>query len=100
MQLHVVNKSPFEKNTLESCLQHAKKGSSILFIEDGIYAALNSGEFSGKIKSTLTNYKIYALEPDVSARGMNGKIIDGIKLIDYNGFVDLATEHDVVQSWL
>ncbi len=100
MQLHVVNKSPFEKSTLDSCLRHAKKGSSILFIEDGIFAALSNSNFSEKIKNTLKNINIYALEPDVSARGMNSKVMDGIKLIDYSGFVDLAVEHNVVQSWL
>ncbi len=100
MQLHIVNKSPFEKSTLDSCLQHAKKGSSILFIEDGIFAALSKGKFSEKIKTALQNINIYALEPDISARGMNNKVMDGIKLIDYNGFVDLAVEHDAVQSWL
>ncbi|NOX42376.1 MAG: sulfurtransferase complex subunit TusB [Gammaproteobacteria bacterium] len=100
MQLHVVNKSPFEKSTFESCLLHVKKGSSILFIEDGIFAALNKGKFSEKVKNALENYKIYALEPDVNARGMKNKVMDGIKLIDYSGFVDLAAEHDAVQSWL
>ncbi|MBF0334232.1 MAG: sulfurtransferase complex subunit TusB, partial [Alphaproteobacteria bacterium] len=38
--LHTVNKSPFEKNALESCLSHAVEGASILLIEDGVYAAL------------------------------------------------------------
>lgn len=40
MLLHTVNKSPFERNALESCLQHAKKGSSVLLIEDGVYGAI------------------------------------------------------------
>ena len=38
--LHTVNKSPFERNTLETCLSLAKKGSSILLFEDGVYAAV------------------------------------------------------------
>ncbi|MEE8289418.1 MAG: DsrH/TusB family sulfur metabolism protein, partial [Nitrosomonadaceae bacterium] len=36
--LHIINKSPFEKNSLDTCLRLAKKGSAILFIEDAIYA--------------------------------------------------------------
>ncbi len=43
--LHTVNKSPFEKNNLESCLRYAKSGSAILLIEDGIYAALAGTTF-------------------------------------------------------
>jgi len=42
MILHTVNKSPFEKNTLISCLKHCKPGSSVLLIEDGIFAALEN----------------------------------------------------------
>jgi len=32
--LHTVNKSPFERNTLQSCLRLAKPGSAILLIEE------------------------------------------------------------------
>ena len=38
--LHTVNKSPFEKNSLETCLRLAEDNSSILLIEDGVYGAL------------------------------------------------------------
>ena len=38
--LNLINKSPFERNCLESCLRLANGDSSILFIEDGVYAAL------------------------------------------------------------
>jgi sulfur transfer complex TusBCD TusB component (DsrH family) len=27
-------------------------------------------------------------------------MMDGIKVVDYDGFVDLVAEHDAVQSWL
>ena len=38
--LHTVNKSPFEKSSMDSCLAHAKEGSSVLMYEDGIYGAI------------------------------------------------------------
>jgi tRNA 2-thiouridine synthesizing protein B len=40
--LHTVNKSPFEKNSLETCLRLADSNSSILLIEDGVYGALKN----------------------------------------------------------
>jgi tRNA 2-thiouridine synthesizing protein B len=40
------------------------------------------------------------LYPDIEARGMQDRAVDGIKLIDYSGFVDLVAEHNTVQSWL
>ncbi len=32
--LHIVNKSPLEKSTLESCLATAQAGGAVLLIED------------------------------------------------------------------
>jgi len=37
--LHIVNKSPFENSSLDSCLRVAAKGAALLLIEDGVYAA-------------------------------------------------------------
>jgi len=100
MILHTVNKSPFEKNTLISCLNHAKAGSSVLFIEDGIYAALQNTRFSDQVSSAMKDINLYVLEPDLKARGVQDNLIDGIKKVDYAGFVDLTTEHDTVDAWL
>ena len=36
--LHIVNKSPYERNTLDAVLRIAQDGS-LLLIEDGVYAA-------------------------------------------------------------
>lgn len=99
--LHTVNKSPFERNTLESCLRVAKNGSAVLLIEDGVIAAMSSGKHADLIKSRMSDFKFYVLGPDVSARGLeNMSIIDGINVVDYSGFVDLVAEHDATQSWL
>ena len=98
--LHTVNKSPTERNALESCLKHVKKGSAVLLIEDGVYGALKGAAFTKMVEQTLKNIPIYALYPDVEARGMQDRVIDGIKLVDYSGFVDLVAEHPSVQAWL
>ncbi len=98
--LHTVNKSPTERNTLESCLKHVNKGSVVLLIEDGVYGALKGTTSTKMVEQALKNFPIYALYPDIEARGMQDRVIDGIKLVDYSGFVELATEHTSVQSWL
>lgn len=99
--LHTVNKSPFERNTLESCLRLAKKGSAVLLFEDGVIGAMQNTKFSDKIKQATNDFSFYVLGPDIKARGLsNSKVVDGIKVIDYDGFVDLTTEHTTVQSWL
>jgi len=99
--LHIVNKSPFEKNSLDSCLNHAKEGASVLLIEDGIYGVIKGSAAMDKIKAASSKCKIYVLGPDAKARGIDeGQIIEGIDAVDYSGFVDLVTKHDNVQSWL
>ena len=99
--LHTVNKSPFEKNSLDTCLRLAKAGSAILLIEDGVYAAIKGTTVEDKIQAAAGDKKLYALGPDIKARGFDeGQVIDGITGVDYAGFVDLATENDKVQAWV
>ena len=98
--LHTVNKSPFEHKALEACLKFARQGSAVLLIEDGVYAAARDTAVSGQVREALKSVAIYALKPDVEARGMQNRVMDGVRLVDYGGFVDLVAEHNAVQSWL
>ncbi len=99
--LHTVNKSSFDRNTFESCLRLAKAGSSVLLIEDGIYAAMKNTIVAEQINATMSTLNFYILGPDMDARGVKAdNLIDGFKVVDYSGFVDLSIEHDSVQSWL
>ena len=99
--LHTVNKSPLDRNVLDSCLRLAAKGSAILLIEDGVYGALAGGEAAKKIGSRMGDFKFYALGPDLAARGLSETpLIDGMEVVDYEGFVDLAAESEAQQAWL
>ena len=99
--LHLINKSPFERNALDSCLRLAQPGSSVLLIEDGVYAAMAKAANAKKLSSRMDDISFYVLGPDVAARGLSDiPLIDGITVVDYEGFVDLVTEKDVTQSWL
>ena len=99
--LHMINKSPFDRDSLESCLSTAKKGGSVLLIEDGIYAAMQNTKAQDKIAQAMSDFSFYVLGPDIKARGMReDRIIEGIEIVDYGGFVDLVTKHDNLQSWL
>jgi len=98
--LHTVNKSPFGNSALEACLNHAKPGSAVLLIEDGVYAATTGTAVAERLQDAIKSTPIYALKADVEARGMQNRLLEGIKLVDYSGFVDLVAEHNTVQSWL
>jgi len=99
--LHTVNKSPYGQNALDSCLKLASKGSAVLLIEDGIYGGLKAGSKASMIGDVIGDVKVFVLGPDLKARGIDAdRMIDGIEIVDYAGFVDLAAEHDKVSAWL
>lgn len=99
--LHMVNKSPFERNNLESCLRLATKGSPILLLEDGVYAATRNTTFTAKLEAAAKNHPFYVLGPDLQARGIGkDRLIAGITVVDYGDFVDLVVEHGPSLSWL
>ena len=98
--LHIINKSPFERDNLESCLRLATPGSTILLIEDGVYAALKGTGVADSINGAMKDFSFRVLDADLEARGVADKVMDGVEKVNYDGFVDLVTESDKVQSWL
>ena len=52
------------------------------------------------MREACANLKVYALQPDMDARGVTAKLIDGVTLVDYAGFVDLTVEHTTSHAWL
>jgi len=101
MMLHTINKSPFERNSLDSCLRLATKGSAILFFEDGVYAALKGTKMAATVSAAIADHPVYVLGADLAARGYGeDALIEGIKVVDYGGFVDLTVEYDKVQAWV
>lgn len=97
--LHIINKSPLEKNSLDTCLAVAQDGGIVLLIEDAVYAATRGNAGAAKLREAQDRLKICVLAPDLEARGMADRLIEGVTSIDYGGFVDLAAEHKS-QSWL
>ena len=98
--LHIVNKSPLQTRSLDSCLRLAGDGQALLLIEDAVYAATRGAATASGLPEAAQRLKVYALLPDLEARGMAGNLIDGITTVDYGGFVDLVAEHNTSQSWL
>jgi len=96
--LYTVNNSTITKNDLDSLLLISSSGSPILLYEDGVYSAVAGARNAEKIEIALQSHQIYALEADLEARGIKN-VIEGIHTVDYEGFVELVEQHDVV-PWL
>ena len=96
--LYTVNKSPLSTNNLTSALRIAPAGAPILLYEDGVYGAMPRSKSAPMVQDALDTHAIYALDADLEARGI-GKVLDGIQVIGYDGFVELVEQHDVA-PWL
>ena len=97
--LHILNKSPLQASTLDTVVRLAESGA-LLLIEDAVYAATKGNLAEPKLREAMATLKVYALAPDLAARGMADRVIDGVTTVDYDGFVDLVVEHPNNQSWL
>lgn len=97
--LHTVNKSSFERNSLQSCLNTIDDSSVILLIEDGVISAANNSKASMLAKLAAQG-RVCALQGDVEARGISSNLAENIQLVDYAGFVDLVVEHGTTVSWV
>jgi tRNA 2-thiouridine synthesizing protein B len=97
--LHIVNKSPRERPSLDACLRIAEPGS-LLLIEDAVYAAARGSESAARVQAALDRFKVYVLLPDAEARAIADRLIDGVTAVGYDGFVDLVAGHRNCQSWL
>ena len=98
--LHILNKSPFDSNALDTCLRMALPGHALLLIEDAVYAATQGSAAAERMRKAAARLSLFVLQPDLDARGMTGKQLDGITLVDYAGFVDLVEKYPTSQSWL
>jgi tRNA 2-thiouridine synthesizing protein B len=98
--LHTINTSPFTSSSLDACLRTAAPGSSLLFIEDGVYAVLQGTAVSARVQEAMKQLSVHVLGPDLAARGVQGKLMAGVNVVDYGGFVDLAAAAPRIQAWL
>jgi tRNA 2-thiouridine synthesizing protein B len=97
--LHIINKSALSNGSFESCLRVTDSGE-ILLIEDAVYAATKGSVVEAHVREALGRIKIHVLMPDLEARGLADRIIEGISPVDYGGFVDLVAGNNNCQSWL
>jgi tRNA 2-thiouridine synthesizing protein B len=97
--LHIVNKSPLERPSLDACLRVAEPGT-ILLIEDAVYAAARGTAGAARLAAAKDRFKVCVLLPDAEARAIADRLIDGVTTVGYDGFVDLVANHRNCQSWL
>ena len=98
--LHLVSRSPFREDALDTCLRIARPGSALLLYEDGVYGGVRGTGVEERLAVAANAMRVCVLEPDLVARGLyEAVLVRGVERVDYEGFVDLAVEYDSVTSW-
>lgn len=95
MILHTVNKSA----CLGRCLDLVADGDAVLLIEDGVYAAMGIPGQDAAWDSLSGKVACFALDTDLAARGISGKMHPRFRTATWQQFVALAAEADKVVSW-
>ena len=83
--LHLVNKP----GAWEDCQPLLSTEDAVLLIEDGTYLA----------QRALKGATLYALEPDIRARGLSRRIHPNIRPASFEDFVRLVESCERVVSW-
>ena len=75
--LHTVNKSPFERNALQSCLQHVSAGDTVLMIEDAVIGARKGSAAAAMLEAAMQTGTVAVLGADLAARPEDGRYRGG-----------------------
>jgi tRNA 2-thiouridine synthesizing protein B len=94
--LYQIKRSPYISRDLEHILDVAREGSHILLYQDAVLAAAVTEENRLWLERlNMAGVIVHALGEDLRARGVT-KLLDGIDVINYGGWVDLVAEFQPV----
>ncbi|MEI8594584.1 sulfurtransferase complex subunit TusB [Photobacterium sp. Hal280] len=94
--LHMIFSSPFQNRALQQCVAQLLPGDEIVLLQDGVVAATSPGQLESALKQAAA---VYALETDLQARGLTGRVAAEVEVIDHNMLVTLTVRHPNCMKW-
>ena len=94
--LHIVSRSPWAANDLQSALRFIGPNDALLLCGDAVYA-LTDAEWR-KTLHKQTHDNTFALDEDLLARQVT--TTDNCRVVDYDAMVSLSIQFDRVNNWL
>jgi sulfur relay protein TusB/DsrH len=95
--LYIVRRSPFMYSDLEraaelASLQKEENEIGIVLMQDAVLITKKS-EKSKMLEEIMANgIDIYVIDADCKARGISDMVIEGVKKVGYEEFIDLVME--------
>ena len=94
--LHLIYQSPLESATL----QRIAINDSVLFMENALFRLLKSKHYTNELEAMSKLHSLFVLAEEIEIRGIHpSELISGIKIIDYQDFVTLTLNHQLIQTW-
>jgi len=93
--LHTVSQSTALSDAASTNAAVVTSSDAVLFLHDGVYLACRPEQ----LQSLSPGAGLYALRCDIQARGLAERLDQRVKLVDYDGFVELCCKYDKVVSW-
>ncbi|MCB1695854.1 MAG: sulfurtransferase complex subunit TusB [Halioglobus sp.] len=95
MTLHTLNASPASA-AFADCLRLLTAGDALLLMGDGVYAALAG--CSHRAELDTSGAMLYVLRDDAAAAGVLDRV-DGVTVVDIDGFVTLSEQYARQLAW-
>lgn len=95
--LHLIFQSVIE----QAVLQRVGSGDDVVFIENAVFRVYKNNSLSAKLQNMLNdNIHLYVLIEEIETRGIDKQeLIPGVKVIDYEGLVQLTENNKVIMTW-
>jgi len=95
--LHLIYQSTIDN----ALLQRISGLDSVIFLENSIFQINKNGTLSPELEQMLNNrINFYVLDVELTTRGINiAELVEGIKVINYQGFVELTESNKVIKTW-
>lgn len=95
--LHTITHSPTSDGRWSTIVPMVLASDVVLLLQDGVIAGLQGSAAAAQLLAR--GALIYALTPDLKARGLMQHLTVGIIPVDYPGFVDLTVQHWPHCAW-
>ena len=84
----------------EVLFERFTKGDALLFVDNAVLCLHKNSRLAKTILHYCEHFQCYTLEADLLARGLAlGEILPEITMVDYQGFVSLTVEYEVIKTW-
>lgn len=94
--LHLIFQSPIDIAVLE----RMDSGDVAVFLESAVLGVLQNGRLADVLAAKIGSNRLCVLSEDIAIRGiLVSELVIGLEVIDYSGFVNLAVENQLIQSW-